>query len=272
MRRLRLAAERGLARFPGLDSRHTFSFGHYFDPRNEQLSALRVINDDRVAPSVGFPTHGHRDMEIFTWVTAGTLMHRDSLGNEGTVQAGEMQAMSAGTGIEHSEFNGSTTEPLRFLQIWIMPDASGHTPRWQQVDTHAIARPSGLTRLVGPEGSDAPMTIHQDAAIDLVRPVEAEPLALALAPERIGYLHVSRGAMRLDGHRLVDGDGVAFTDGARLEADPEHPDSEALLFDLPPGRVALTGVDLEAVPDGDAVADAVADAHADASGMRTGTP
>lgn len=246
MRRLRSAAARGHARFPGLDSRHSFSFGDYHDPDNQQVSVLRVINDDRLQPGAGFPTHPHRDMEILTYVLDGVLEHRDSLGNHGLVRAGEMQMMSAGTGIRHSEFNGSSDQPLRLLQIWILPDAAGHSPRWQQVDTAIRARGNGLHRLAGPEGSDAPLRIHQDAGLQLVRLGAGETLELPAATDgRLRYLHLCRGGLELDGRALVDGDAVATDEGALLltgRADG----GEALLFDLPPGPVALTGPELQA--------------------------
>ncbi|HSG89281.1 MAG TPA: pirin family protein [Pseudomonadales bacterium] len=245
MRLLRSSEARGEGRFPGLHSRHSFSFGAYVDPANEQLSVLRVLNDDRLEPGAGFPTHGHRDMEILTLVLDGTLEHRDSLGNQGAVRAGEMQVMSAGTGIRHSEFNGSREAPMRFLQIWILPDASGHAPRWQQVDTAALAGAGGVTRMVGPWASGAPLEVHQDVRVDLLRLTGGQALDLDPAPGRVRYLHVARGTLGLDGRPLGDGDAVAVDGEAVLQlvAGPEGGD--ALLFDLPPGRVALTGLDLD---------------------------
>ncbi|MEE4361792.1 MAG: pirin family protein [Pseudomonadales bacterium] len=245
MKLLRSSDARGQGRFPGLESRHTFSFGSYVDPANERVSVLRVLNDDRLAAGAGFPTHGHQDMEIVSYVLEGALAHRDSLGNEGAVRAGEMQVMSAGTGIRHSEFNGSETGPMRFLQIWILPDRSGHAPRWQQVDTAELVRPGGRTRLVAAEGSGAPMTIHQDAAIDLLRLTAGDALELDAPQGRLAYLHLTRGRARLDGVDLGDGDGVVLdgADAARLIAVDAV---EALLFDLPDGPVVLEGETLEA--------------------------
>lgn len=243
MKRIRHADQRGQARFPGLESRHSFSFGSYFDPANEQVSVLRVINDDRVTPGAGFPTHGHRDMEIVSWVLEGELEHRDSLGNEGVVRAGEMQVMSAGTGIRHSEFNASKDAPLRFLQIWILPDAAGHTPRWQQVDLGTIAA-AGVTRVIGPEGSAAPMTVHQDAALDLLVLAAGTRLDLTPAAARLRYLHLTKGRLAVDGRELSAGDAIALDAAGGLEIEVTEA-AKGLLFDLPDGPVAITGTDLQ---------------------------
>ena len=243
MKRIRHADQRGQGRFPGLESRHSFSFGSYFDPANEQVSVLRVINDDTVAPGAGFPTHGHRDMEIISWVLEGELEHRDSLGNEGVVRAGEMQVMTAGTGIRHSEFNGSQDAALRFLQIWILPDAAGHAPRWQQVDLGEIAD-TGVTRVIGPEGSDAPMTVHQDLKLDLVDLAAGSDLDLTPAPGRVRYLHVTEGRIDVDGAELGAGDAIAVDADGGLAIEVREA-AKGLLFDLPEGPVAITGTDLQ---------------------------
>lgn len=244
MKRIRHADQRGQARFPSLESRHSFSFGSYFDPANEQVSVLRVINDDTVAPGAGFPTHGHRDMEIISWVLEGELEHRDSLGNEGVVRAGEMQVMTAGTGIRHSEFNGAKNASLRFLQIWVLPDAAGHAPRWQQVDLGELAD-GELTRVVGAEGSDAPMQVHQDMTLDLVDLTEGTTLDLSPAPARLRYLHLTEGRVRVDGAELGPGDAIAVDADGGLEIEVSAP-AKGLLFDLPEGPVAITGTDLQA--------------------------
>lgn len=243
MKRIRHADQRGQARFPGLESRHSFSFGSYFDPANEQVSVLRVINDDQVAPGAGFPTHGHRDMEIVSWVLEGELEHRDSLGNEGVVRAGEMQVMSAGTGIRHSEFNGSKHAALRFLQIWILPDAAGHAPRWQQVDLGELAS-VGVTRVIGPMGSDAPMTVHQDVNLDLLELEAGTTIDLTPAASRLRYLHLTEGRLRIDDAELGPGDAIAVDadGGLAIEATGN---AKGLLFDLPAGPVAITGTDLQ---------------------------
>lgn len=249
MKLLHRADTRGHGRFPGLESRHSFSFGSYHDPRNERVSVLRVLNDDRLAPGAGFPTHGHRDMEIVSFVLEGALAHRDSLGNTGSVRAGEMQVMSAGTGIRHSEYNGSDTDPMRFLQLWLLPDAAGHAPRWQQVDTAQLVRPGGATRLVGPEGSDAPMTVHQDAAIELVRLAPGDTLALAAAPGRVRFLHLTRGPGRLDDRLVGDGDAAVLDGDARATLVATDAPVEALLFDLPEGPVVFEGEPLPPAAD-----------------------
>lgn len=242
MKRIRHANDRGLARFPGLTSRHSFSFGSYHDPANEQVSVLRVINDDEVSPGAGFPTHGHRDMEIVSWVLDGALEHRDSLGNHGVVNAGEMQVMSAGTGIRHSEFNGSPDAPLRFLQIWILPDAAGHEPGWQQVDLGEIAS-DGITRVIGPAGSDAPMTVHQAVAVDVLRLGPGERHDLTPEGDRLRYLHLTSGRVRVDDETLGPGDAIAVDASGGLEIETLG-EVEGVLFDLPPGPVAITGTDL----------------------------
>jgi redox-sensitive bicupin YhaK (pirin superfamily) len=242
MKRIRHANDRGLARFPGLTSRHSFSFGSYHDPANEQVSVLRVINDDEVSPGAGFPTHGHRDMEIVSWVLEGALEHRDSLGNHGVVNAGEMQVMTAGTGIRHSEFNGLSDAPLRFLQIWILPDAPGHEPDWQQVDLGEIAA-EGITRVIGPTRSGAPMTVHQTVTVDVLRIVAGETHDLSPQGDRLRYLHVTSGTVRVDDLTLGPGDAIAV-DAAGGLAIETLSDVEGVLFDLPPGPIALTGTDL----------------------------
>jgi redox-sensitive bicupin YhaK (pirin superfamily) len=240
--RVRPAAERGVSDFGWLSSRHSFSFGGYVDPEQMGFRALRVINDDLVAPGAGFPTHGHRDMEIVSWVLEGELEHRDSLGNAGVVRAGEMQVMSAGTGIRHSEFNASRHAPLRFLQIWILPDAGGHAPRWQQVDLGSLAG-DGVTRVVGPEGAEAPMTVHQAVSVDLLDLAAGRTLDLTPAPGRLRYLHLVEGALRIDDGEIGPGDAIAADASGGLAVEVLAA-ARGLLFDLPEGPVALTGTDL----------------------------
>ena len=243
MKRIRHANERGQGRFPGLESRHSFSFGSYYDPANEQVSVLRVINDDTLAAGAGFPTHGHRDMEIISWVLDGALEHHDSLGNVGSVRAGEMQVMTAGTGIQHSEYNGAKDSSLRFLQIWILPDAGGHAPRWQQVDLAELAG-DGLTRVIGPEGSDAPMTVHQDLNLDMLRLDTGAKLDLTATAGRVRYLHLTEGRLDIDGAEIGPGDAVAVDAEAGLQIEALEP-VRGLLFDMVEGRVAITGADLD---------------------------
>ncbi|MFZ5722504.1 MAG: pirin family protein [Pseudomonadota bacterium] len=230
MYQVRTADDRGRTRLDWLDSRHTFSFGEYYDPRHMGVSALRVINDDRVIPGAGFGTHGHRDMEILTYVTEGTIAHEDSAGNREQVPAGEFQLMHAGKGIFHSEFNASAAEPLKFLQIWILPDQIGGRPGYEQ---KRFARVSGLQLVVSPDGADGSLTVRQNARVYRAVLAAGESAMLPLPAARIGYVHLVRGRARLDGHALATGDGVAIHDEATpgLVATEE---TEALFFDLPP--------------------------------------
>ena len=245
MQRIRHADERGTARFPGLTSHHSFSFGSYQDPANEQVSVLRVINDDTLTAGAGFPTHGHQDMEIISWVLDGVLEHKDSLGNVGAVNAGEMQVMGAGTGIRHSEYNGRDAS-LNFLQIWILPDARGHAPRWQQVDVRERIAAGGqrvpLVTAVGRD--DAPMQVHQDVRIDALALTAGDELDVTPAADRLAYLHVTEGSLEIGGRTLAAGDAIALDDRVRTVLTARD-DVRGLIFDLPPGRVALTGTDLD---------------------------
>ncbi|MFP5440426.1 MAG: pirin family protein [Gammaproteobacteria bacterium] len=230
MYQLRAAEDRGQTRLAWLDSRHTFSFGEYFDPRYLGVSALRVINDDTVRPGAGFDTHGHRDMEILTYVTEGVIAHRDSTGGREEVPAGEFQLMHAGKGIRHSEFNASPDSPLKFLQIWIQPDRLGGEPGYEQ---KRFPRVPGLQLVVSPDGAEGSLTVRQNARVYRVQLAAGEALALPLAATRIGYLHALRGRLSLDGHALAAGDGIALH-GEQQPALAAGADSEALFFDLPP--------------------------------------
>lgn len=232
---LRSANDRGRAHFGWLRSAHTFSFGSYYDPRFNGFSALRVINDDRVAPAAGFDTHGHSNMEIISYVLNGTIAHRDSTGNEALLPAGEFQLMSAGRGIQHSEFNPSAAEELHFLQIWIQPDEQGTEPGYQQ---QAFARTQAIQPVITPDGRDGTLTIRQDVVLSHVR-LAGEAVSPSLDRSRCYYLHVIHGPLQVlvQGEPLTlnDGDGLALRDEAELQLSVADT-AEALLFDLPGAR------------------------------------
>jgi redox-sensitive bicupin YhaK (pirin superfamily) len=228
---LRPAKERGHADHGWLDTWHTFSFADYYDPRFMGFRTLRVINEDFVAPGRGFPTHGHRDMEIITYVLAGALEHRDSLGNGSIIRPGEVQRMSAGTGVRHSEANPSRTEALHLLQIWIEPARPGIAPGYEQ-KTFGDADKRGRLRLVAsPDGAEGSVTIHQDARVYATVLGAGQQVTHTLAPGRYAWLHVAHGGLTLNGHRLGQGDGVAIGDEGALTMAGET-EAEALLFDL----------------------------------------
>jgi redox-sensitive bicupin YhaK (pirin superfamily) len=228
---VRPAAERGRTDWGWLDSRHTFSFGEYFDPRHSGFRTLRVINDDRVAPGQGFGPHGHRDMEILSYVLDGALRHRDSSGGGGVIRPGEIQLMRAGTGVTHSEHNDSATEPVHFLQIWIRPDARGLAPAYgQQAFDRAAAR-RGFVRLASPDGREGSLRLHQDVELWTTLVGPGDRRELSLGPGRHAWVHVARGAASLGGTPLGEGDGAAVSGEERitLAGDPE---AEVLVFDL----------------------------------------
>jgi len=229
---IRRAKERGHADHGWLDTYHTFSFADYWDPRHMGWGPLRVINEDRVAPASGFPTHAHRDMEIITYVLEGALEHRDSLGTGSVIRPGEVQRMSAGTGVRHSEHNASKTEPVHLLQIWIEPARAGIAPGYEQ-KTFAEADRRGQLRLIAAgDGRDGAVTIHQDAALYATTLARGERVEHGLAARRLAWLQVARGALLLNGERLAQGDGAAIDNESRLELEALEP-TEALLFDLP---------------------------------------
>lgn len=228
---LRPANERGHASHGWLDSFHSFSFAEYYDPNHMGFSALRVINDDTVAPGAGFAPHGHRDMEILSYVLAGSIRHQDSEGNIATLPAGEFQLMSAGKGIRHSEYNGSRTEALRFLQIWIIPATLGGEPGYQQ--KHFGSR-EGLTLIASPDGRDESFTVRQDARVYQLLLAPGQSIVLPLSAARKGYLHLVEGALSLEAMEMSSGDG------AKLEGlespkvtNPGQEPVRALLFELP---------------------------------------
>ena len=228
---LRRAEERGRANFGWLDSRHSFSFGHYFDPKHMGFGPLRVINDDRVAGEGGFPAHPHADMEIITYVLDGGLEHRDSLGTGSVVRPGDVQRMSAGSGVRHSEFNASKTDPVHFLQIWIVPEKRGLEPGYEQ-KTFSDADKRGKLRLIGSrDGRDGSVTIHQDVDLYATVLADGETVRHELRDGRVAWVQVARGTATLNGEQLYPGDGVAVDDADKLELTGTS-ESEILVFDM----------------------------------------
>jgi quercetin 2,3-dioxygenase len=228
---IRKGADRGVTKIAWLDSRHTFSFGDYHDRAYHNFRALRVINDDRIAAGGGFGTHPHRDMEILTCVLSGELEHADSMGNGEVIRAGEWQAMTAGTGIQHSEFNPSGTEPTHLLQIWIFPDQKGLTPGYQQ-KVFTDADKAGVLKLVAsPSGEAGSLVIHADARVYQAKLDRGQAVRHELAKGRGAFLHVATGAVTVNGTRLEAGDAVAVEDEAAFEVVGVEP-GEVLLFDL----------------------------------------
>lgn len=225
---IRLADERGTANFGWLNSRHSFSFGHYYDARHMGISVLRVINDDTVIGGAGFDTHGHRDMEIISYVTQGAIEHKDSMGNRFVVPAGEVQRMSAGTGITHSEYNASPTDTLKFLQIWIQPNQQGLVPGYEQA---RIEQQGPLTPLVTADGRDGSLRINQDAFLYRLQLGAGEEQTFTL-PNRAGYLHVIDGKGSASGQLISGGDGIGLLQTQTLQVTATEP-LEALWFDLP---------------------------------------
>lgn len=228
---IRKSEDRGIANFGWLDSKHTFSFGHYYDPENMGVGPLRVINEDRVRPGAGFDTHGHSDMEIISYVLDGALEHKDSIGTGSVIRPGDVQRMSAGTGIRHSEFNHSETDPVHFLQIWIQPERKGLEPGYEQ-KAFADADKRGTLRLVGSrDGRDGSVTIHQD--VDLFAGVfgQGETARLALRRGRGAWVQVARGEVEVNGERLKAGDGATVTGVDSVEITGRD-DGEVLVFDM----------------------------------------
>ena len=231
MIQIRGAEERGHAEHGWLDSRHTFSFADYHDPRFMGFRALRVINEDRVAPAKGFGTHPHRDMEIVTYVIEGTLQHRDSMGNGSLIKPGEVQRMSAGSGVTHSEMNPSPVEPVHFLQIWLLPERQGLAPSYEQREFPDQQRRDKLKLVASHDGRDGSVTIHQDVDLFATLLSPGVIVELPLRAGRHAWVQVVRGALDVDGTALAAGDGAALANerGVRLRA---AEDSELLLFDL----------------------------------------
>ena len=230
MIRVRPSAERGGFDFGWLDTRHTFSFGEYYDPSHMGFGSLRVINEDRIQPGGGFPTHPHRDMEIVSYLAAGALEHRDSMGNGSVILAGEVQRMTAGTGITHSEFNPSPAETTHLIQIWIRPERKGLEPGYEQKDFQA-ALAAGLVRIASRDGREGSVTIHQDTSVWAGRLAVGRQWAQAIGPGRHAWVQVVSGSIAANGSALGAGDGAALENETRLEIEARE-DSELLVFEM----------------------------------------
>lgn len=228
---LRKSSERGQADHGWLHSQHSFSFADYYDPHEMGWGALRVINEDRVAPGQGFGTHGHRDMEIISYVLAGELQHQDSMGNGTVIRPGDVQRMSAGTGVQHSEFNPSPRAPVHFLQIWIEPAARGMAPGYEQKFFAPEDKRGRLRLIASPDGRDGSVTVHRDTDLYASLLAPSEQITHKLAADRMAYLHVIRGAVSINGLRLETGDATKIEAEQELAITAEA-DSEVLLFDL----------------------------------------
>jgi len=232
MIQVRKSADRGHANHGWLDSYHSFSFADYHDPAHVQFSVLRVINEDRVAPGAGFPTHGHRDMEIVSYVLEGALEHKDSLGTGSVIRPGDVQRMSAGTGVRHSEFNASKSELVHFLQIWILPKTNGIAPGYEQKHFAPSDLTGRLRVVASPDGRDGSVTIHQDALLYATKLDDTMNVSHTLAAGRRAYVHVARGSVVLNGTPLAAGDGARLEHEPVIELTADN-SAEVLLFDLP---------------------------------------
>jgi len=231
MIQVRKAAERGHFDHGWLDTYHTFSFGDYFDPAHVGFRSLRVINDDRVQPGQGFGMHGHRDMEIVTYVLEGALAHKDSLGNGSIVRAGELQRMTAGTGVRHSEFNPSDKEWVHLYQIWLLPGRNGLQPSYEELALDEAEKRGRFRLVASPDGADGSLTIHQDARLYLASLMPGEAVTHQIESGRAAWLQVLRGRVDFLGNDLSAGAGVATTDENAVAVRATAP-SEVLLFDL----------------------------------------
>jgi redox-sensitive bicupin YhaK (pirin superfamily) len=232
MQEVRRSAERGRADHGWLQSFHSFAFADYFDPKHVEFGPLRVINEDRVQPGAGFATHGHRDMEIISYVLEGALAHKDSMGNGSTIRPGDVQRMSAGSGVRHSEFNASKTELLHFLQIWIQPDVEAIEPGYEERPFGAEEKRGRLRLIASPDRAEGSVLIHQDARVYAGLFDGAEQATLEVRPGRLIYVHVARGAIRANGTALDTGDALKLTDTTTL-ALQDGRGAEVLVFDLP---------------------------------------
>lgn len=229
---IRQAHERGHASHGWLDSFHTFSFANYFDPSYMGVSVLRVLNDDTVAPGAGFGTHGHRDMEIISYVLDGALQHEDSMDNGSIIRPGEIQRMSAGTGIRHSEYNASSIEPVRFLQIWIVPNVTGIKPSYEQLRIDYRRDETSFTLVASPDGNHGSVTIQQDAYLYVAKLNTGDAVTQSLLPQRRYYLHIAKGTATLNERTIHAGDGASISGESTLTLASVNA-SEILLFDLP---------------------------------------
>lgn len=228
---IRKSEDRGKANFGWLDSRHSFSFGHYYDPRHMGFGPLRVINDDRVAPGEGFPEHPHSDMEIVTYVLEGALEHRDSLGTGSVIRPGDVQRMSAGKGIRHSEFNASRSAPVHLLQIWIIPERRGIEPGYEQTSFPAEEKRGRLRLVASRDGREGSVKVHQDASLYATILGKGQRVAHELAAGRLAWVQIAKGSALLNGEALETGDGAAINASGTLELEGVR-DAEVLLFDM----------------------------------------
>jgi redox-sensitive bicupin YhaK (pirin superfamily) len=232
MNTIRRSHERGHADHGWLNSFHSFSFADYFDPEHVEFGPLRVINEDRVAAGAGFGTHPHRDMEIISYVLSGQLAHRDSMGNGSEIRVGDVQRMSAGSGVRHSEFNPSSTDPVHFLQIWIQPDVVGIPPSYEEKHFPDTEKRGRLRLIAAPKGDGGAVAIHQDARLYAGLFDGDERAELNLGPGRRSYVHVARGSVRVNGVELRAGDALMVTAATTVSIADGH-DAEVLVFDLP---------------------------------------
>ncbi len=237
MNEVRPSDQRGHADHGWLNSFHSFSFGDYFDPKHVEFGPLRVINEDRVAPDKGFGTHGHRDMEIISYVLSGELAHKDSMGNGSIIRPGDVQRMSAGTGVRHSEFNPSRSEPVHFLQIWIQPDTRGIAPSYEEKRFDDAEKRGRLRLIASPDSAEGSVLVHQDVRLYAGLFDGAESATLTVGKGRRLYVHVARGAANADGVALGAGDALKLTDVQDLRIEQGR-HAEVLVFDLP-------GIDLQ---------------------------
>jgi redox-sensitive bicupin YhaK (pirin superfamily) len=232
MLEIRKSGDRGIADFGWLHSQHSFSFGSYYDPRHTGFGPLLVINEDRVQPGRGFGTHGHRDMEIISYVLDGALAHQDSIGNGSALRYGDVQRMSAGTGVRHSEFNHSSSDPVHFLQIWIEPNVKGIEPSYEEKHFDVASKQGQLRLIASADGRGNSVLIHQDAAVYAAILDGSDALEHALAPSRTAYVHAIRGKLRANGTALGTGDALKITGENKVTLDQAEA-AEILVFDLP---------------------------------------
>ena len=230
---IRSAQTRGHADHGWLESYHSFSFANYHDPKHMNFGPLRVINEDRVQAGKGFGMHGHRDMEIISYVLAGSLEHKDSMGNGAVIKRGDIQIMSAGTGVRHSEYNPSPTDPVHFVQIWLLPDREGHAPRYDQKHFSDQDKSGTLRLIASPDGRDGSGKIHQDACLYAALLKTNEALDYAVEPNRKIWIQVLAGALSVNSHTLQTGDGLAADHESALHIASAHDNTEILVFDLP---------------------------------------
>ena len=228
---IRKAGERGGADHGWLNTKHTFSFADYHDPKFMGFRSLRVINEDRVQPGQGFGTHGHSDMEIISYVLEGGLQHRDSMGTGSVIRPGDVQRMSAGTGVQHSEFNASRTDPVHFYQIWLTPERRGIQPGYEQKAFPAEERQDALRLIASPDGARGSLTIHQDARLYAATLTPGKDVIHSLARDRFSWVQVTRGRVLLNGQELREGDGASVAQEPELQLSAEK-GGEVLLFDL----------------------------------------